>query len=137
MNGLSWLLYFAEVSENISVVLGVIGVVTAIATSVVILFTVIPEKRNMTDTWLEQGPKLRKILLTTFFFSLIGLLFPSQNTVYLIIASESAEMVVTSESGQKMIGDIQQIVSLKLENIADGITGNDNNNDNNDNDRNN
>lgn len=133
MNGLSWLLYFAEVSENISGVLGFISIITALAFIIVTLFTVIPEKRQMTDTWLEQGPKLRRILMTTFFFSLLGLVFPSQNTVYLIIASESAEMVVTSESGQKMIGDIQEIVSLKLENIADGITGNNGNNDDNDN----
>lgn len=133
MNGLSWLLYFAEVSENISGVLGFISIITALAFIIVTLFTVIPEKRQMTDTWLEQGPKLRRILMTTFFFSLLGLVFPSQNTVYLIIASESAEMVVTSESGQRMIGDIQEIVSLKLENIADDITGNNGNNDDNDN----
>ncbi len=132
MNGLSWLLYFAEVSENVGMTLGFISIITAIATVVVTLFTVIPEKRNMTDTWAEQGPKLRKILITTFFFSLLGMLFPSQNTVYLIIASESAEMVVTSESGKQMLGDIQEIVSLKLENIADEITGQvtNNNNDN-------
>jgi len=131
MNGLSWLLYFAEVSQNIGFTLGFISVITAIAFIVVTLFTVIPEKRHMTDTWSDQGPKLRKILMLTFFFSLVGLLFPSQNTVYLIIASESAEMVVTSESGQKMLGDIQQIVSLKLESIAGEITGADGNSDNN------
>jgi hypothetical protein len=130
MNGLSWLLYFAEVSENISGTLGFISLITAAAFIMVTVFTVIPEKRDMTDTWIDQGPKLRKLLMVTFFLSLIGLLFPSQNTVYLIIASESAEMVVTSENGQRMIGDIQQIVSLKLENIADDITGNNNNNNN-------
>lgn len=123
MNGLSWLLYFAEVSENVGGVLGFISIVTAIATIVVTLFVVIPEKSDVTDTWAAQGPKLQKGLIITFFVSLLGLLFPSQNTVYLIIASESAEMVVTSESGQKMLGDIQQIVSLKLDSIAEDITG--------------
>ena len=123
MNGLSWLLYFAEVSENVGGVLGFISIVTAIAAIVVTLFVVIPEKSDVSATWFDQGPKIQKLLITTFFISLLGLLFPSQNTVYLIIASESAEMVVTSESGQKMLGDIQEIVSLKLDSIAEDITG--------------
>lgn len=122
MNGLSWLLYFAEVSENVGGVLGFISIITAIAAVIVTLFVVIPNKHDVTDTWATQGPKLQKGLIITFFVSLLGLLFPSQNTVYLIIASESAEMVVTSESGQKMLGDIQSIVSLKLDTIAQDMS---------------
>ena len=122
MNGLSWLLYFAEVSENVGGVLGFISIITAIAWLIVTLFVVIPDETDVSRTWFIQGPRLQKGLIITFFFSLFGLLFPSQNTVYLIIASESAEMVVTSENGQKMIGDIQEIVSLKLDTIAEDMT---------------
>jgi hypothetical protein len=122
MNSLSWLLYFAEVSSNISFTLAFITILGAIATLIVTLFVSIPDKHSMTDTWIVQGPKIQKALLIATIVSLVGLLFPSQDTVYLIIASESAEMIVTSDSGQKMLGDIQSIVSLKLENIADGIS---------------
>lgn len=122
MNSLSWLLYFAEVSSNISFTLGFITIMGTIATLIVTLFVAIPDKRSMTDTWIVQGPKIQKVLFIATIVSLVGLLFPTQDTVYLIIASESAEMIVTSDSGQKMLGDIQSIVSLKLENIADGIS---------------
>lgn len=122
MNGLSWLLYFAEVSENVGGVLGFISIITAIAWIIVTLFVVIPDETDVSRTWFIQGPRLQKGLIVTFFLSLFGLLFPSQNTVYLIMASESAQAVATSESGQKMIGDIQNIVSLKLQSISDEMT---------------
>jgi hypothetical protein len=122
MNGLSWLLYFAEVSENISTTLGAMAIITAIASIIVTLFVVIPDSHDKTNTWELQGPKLQKGLIVMFFVSLLGLLFPSQNTVYLIMASESAQAVATSDAGQKMIGDIQNIVSLKLQTIADDMT---------------
>ena len=122
MNGLSWLLYFAEVSENIGTALGVMSIISAAATIIVTLFVVIPDSRDKTNTWEQHGPKLQKGLIILFFVSLLGLLFPSQNTVYLIMASESAQTVATSAAGQKMIGDIQNIVSLKLQTIAEDMT---------------
>lgn len=123
MNGLSWLLYFAEVSENISGALGVISILSAIVFAVFWLLHVIIPHDEQSKNFYELAPKYAKAAVVTFVLSLAGLLFPSQNTVYLIIASESAEMVVTSESGQRMIGDIQEIVSLKLDTIADNIAG--------------
>lgn len=123
MNGLSWLLYFAEVSENIS---GVLSALTILSGIIFVLFwflhIIIPAKEQSANFY-DLAPKYAKTAAAVFALSLLGLLFPSQNTVYLIIASESAEMVVTSESGQKMLGDIQQIVSLKLDTIAEDITG--------------
>lgn len=121
MNNLSWLLYFAEVSENVGSALSIITVLSAIvAVSFWCIHILIPQ-REQSENFFTLAPKYAKTAATIFTLSLLGLLFPSQNTVYLIIASESAEMVVTSESGQKMIGDIQQIVSLKLETIAQDI----------------
>lgn len=123
MNGLSWLLYFAEVSENISGSLGLLSVLSAIVFVVFWFLHILIPEGDQSKNFFEMAPKYAKTAAAVFGLSLIGLLFPSQNTVYLIIASESAEMVVTSESGQKMLGDIQQIVSLKLDTIAEDITG--------------
>lgn len=123
MNGLSWLLYFAEVSENISGTLGLLSVISAIVFVIFWFLHIIIPADEQSKNFGEMAPKYAKTASAVFCLSLLGLLFPSQNTVYLIIASESAEMVVTSESGQKMLGDIQQIVSLKLDSIAEDITG--------------
>lgn len=122
MNGLSWLLYFAEVSENISGTLGALSIISAIIFAGFSLLHIVIPVDEQSKNFNEMAPKYTKTAAAVFILSLAGLLFPSQNTVYLIIASESAEMVVTSESGQKMLGDIQQIVSLKLDTIAEGIT---------------
>jgi hypothetical protein len=122
MNGLSWLLYFAEVSENISGALGVLSILSAIVAMAFWLLHILVPSHDQSKNFYELAPKYAKTAAVVFTLSLIGLLFPSQNTVYLIIASESAEMVVTSESGQKMLGDIQEIVSLKLDTIAGDIT---------------
>ena len=123
MTSLSWLLYFAEVSSNIGAFSSIMMLLSAIVTIILSLVIMCNDTREMPDAFNINGPRIRNIASIIFFISTLGLLFPSQNTVYLIIASESANTVVTSETGQKMIGDIQNIVSLKLEDIAKGITG--------------
>lgn len=122
MNSLSWLLYFAEVSENVSSTLGVLSIASAIVFVVFWFLHIIIPANEQSANFSDLAPKYAKAAAAVFVLSLAGLLFPSQNTVYLIIASESAEMVVTSEGGQKMLGDIQEIVSLKLDTIAGDIT---------------
>lgn len=122
MNSLSWLLYFAEVSSNIGAFAIFMMVVSAIVSIILSLVIMCNDTRSMPDAFNANGPRIRNGATYAFLFSILGFLFPSQNTVYLIIASESASTIVTSESGQKMIGDIQNIVSLKLESIADDLT---------------
>lgn len=122
MNGLSWLLYFAEVSENIGGTLGGLSIASSLVFVVFWLLRIVIPANEQSENFSDLAPKYAKAAAAVFVLSLAGLLFPSQNTVYLIIASESAEMVVTSESGQKMLGDIQEIVSLKLDTIAGDIT---------------
>lgn len=122
MTSLSWLLYFAEVSTNIGIFSSIMMFFSAIIAIVLSIIIMCNDTRVMTDAFNTNAPRLRNVAAIIFFVSTLGLLFPSQNTVYLIIASESANTVVTSETGQKMIGDIQNIVSLKLEDIAKNIT---------------
>lgn len=122
MNSLSWLLYFAEVSSNIGAFAAVMIVLSGIVTIVMSLIIMCNDTRDMPDAFNTNGPRIRNAAVGIFAFSMLGFLFPSQNTVYLIIASETADTIVTSESGQKMIGDIQNIVSLKLESIAGELT---------------
>lgn len=122
MNSLSWLLYFAEVSSNIGVFATIMMVLSAIVTVILSMVIMFNDTRYMPDAFNTNGPRIRNAAACIFAVSMIGFLFPSQNTVYLIIASETADTIVTSESGQKMISDIQNIVSLKLESIAGELT---------------
>lgn len=122
MNSLSWLLYFAEVSSSIGIFASIMMFLSAIVAVVMSLIIMCNDTRDMPDAFNTNAPRIRNTAVVIFAFSMLGLLFPSQNTVYLIIASETADTIVASESGQKMLGDIQNIVSLKLESIAGELT---------------
>ena len=87
MNTLSWLLYFAEISERISGAAFFLTCASAIVFTVFGFFHMIVPTREMSDSFHENAPKARNAAAAVFFLSLFGLLFPSQNTIYLIIAS--------------------------------------------------
>lgn len=60
MNGLSWLLYFAEVSENISGALGALSIASAIVFVVFwFLHIIIPSAEQSNNFW-ELAPKYGK-----------------------------------------------------------------------------
>lgn len=121
MNTLSWLLYLAEVSERISTMGMFLTVSGAIVFAVFGFFHMLIPSSEMSDSFRVQAPKARNVGAAVFFLSLIGLLFPSQDTIYLIIASEAAEVVATNDTTQALLGDVQKIVQLKLEQIADDM----------------
>lgn len=122
MNTLSWLLYFAEISNNIAHFFGGVMLASAIVACILsALMTFIPETET-SETWKIESPKVRGWAFTVFFISMIGLVFPTQNTIYLIIASESTEMVAADEGTREMLGDIREIITLRLDGIAGELT---------------
>lgn len=123
MNTLSWLLYFSEVSQNFGILLVTFGVMATISWAIFSLFDILISNGDKSDSFREKAPGLRKTLGIVAIVGFLGMLFPSQNTVYLIIASESAEMVATSETGQQMLLNIQEIVSAKLEEMVNTASG--------------
>jgi len=123
MNTLSWLLYFSEVSQNFGALLVTFGVISTIIWAIFTLSETLIPNEDKSDSFREKVPGLRKTLGIVAIVGFLGMLFPSQNTVYLIIASESAEMVATSETGQQMLLDIQEIVSAKLEEMVNTASG--------------
>lgn len=46
---------------------------------------------------------------------LIATLMPDTKTVYMIAGSEAGETVVTSEAGQDILDDVQEIIRIQLE----------------------
>ena len=123
MNTLSWLLYFSEVSQNFGALLVTSGIVASIVWAIFTMIDTFMPNDDKSDSFREKAPGVRKTLGTIALIGFLGMLFPSQNTVYLIIASESAEMVATSETGQQMLLDIQEIVSTKLDEMMNTTSG--------------
>lgn len=111
MNTLSWLLYAANLAHNLfgvltflAIALGGIGVIAVIAAAInnsemnddmKIYHRTDRQKR---DYW-KTG---RGWLFACIFFSLVAAAMPSERTVYLIIASQMGETVVTSPDMQEI-----------------------------------
>lgn len=122
MNGLSWLLYFADVLPNASSAAMFFGVVSTAVFAVVTLITLLTDKGDTSDGWEAFSPKLKTwsgwmaaALIT------VSIMIPTKDTFYLIAASEGAEVVVTSDAAKEMMGDVQTIISLQLKNMASDL----------------
>lgn len=46
--------------------------------------------------------------------TLLAAIIPSRDTIYLIAGSEAGEAVVTSEAGQEILEDIQEVIRYQL-----------------------
>lgn len=104
MNDLSWLIYVADVSDNLdtflwllmflSIVGGIIWAATGMSNN--------GFKEAEWRAWRRIGLAL---LLPCFLFGLvIGSVVPAKDTIYAIAASEMGETVLKSETGNKAVG---------------------------------
>lgn len=104
MNDLSWLIYLADVSDNVDTFLWLLMVLSVAGG---LLWAVIgmggddfsgPEWA----AWRRTGAFL---LLPCFLLGLlVGSIVPAKDTVYAIAASEMGETVLKSETGNKAVG---------------------------------
>lgn len=132
MNDLSWLIYFADLSDNL-------GIVCAISAALVLVGCVIglgyggvikdetykSEKGN--ERWL-QGHRIQilflKLTLLSALLLTLSALFPSKTTVYLIAASEAGETVVQTETARKAVDAIDRYLdSIGVEAKTEETTG--------------
>lgn len=116
MNGLSWLLYFAAVAPQIAgtlVTIGVFILIFWVARAVGVGY------KNYPFQGVIEGkipPRYGIPIFATFLF-FISALTPPKETIYLIAGSEAGEAVVTSESGQEILNDIQLVIKQQLNNL--------------------
>lgn len=112
MNSLSWLIYIAEVVQNLRGVFIATSVVSAGAIALVVVMYAI----MATDGDIAPGSwkKPIKWVWIVFLFASISALTPSASTVYMIAASEAGEAIVTSPDGEEMLGDLKQIIRQKI-----------------------
>jgi hypothetical protein len=112
MNGLSWFLYLAEV-------VGKLGIISAF-TSFVGIFCAI----GMFFWWThyeevgkgrkEPKPPVKGFLIVWLTALTLYVVVPTQQTIYLIAGSQAGEAVATSETGQEILNDIQEVIKHQL-----------------------
>lgn len=116
MNDLSWFLYLADVLPNAASSLGAIGFGVSFLGGVGLLiwkFAYEMEKDTCEDA--VDVPKGFCWTWSVFFLLFIITHFvPSKETIYLIAGSEAGEAVATSEVGQEILNDIQQVIKHQL-----------------------
>lgn len=116
MNGLSWLLYAAEVVQSLGnlfayagAMLGIISGVSVTVYGVSLDDTIGDEK-----TAARLGTVLRWLLPITAVVAVLACLMPSSKTVYMIAASEMGQKVYETPAAQEVLTDLQVILKQKL-----------------------
>jgi MFS family permease len=107
MNSLSWFLYLAEVIPNIGGLFVAIAALLAIAPPIWGLFT--PE--------IGRPPPIALFAVAIVVSTIIAIIIPSKQTIYLIAGSEAGEYVITSPEGQEIINDIKSIIKSQIEEL--------------------
>lgn len=104
MNGLSWLIYLADVAGSVGFAFTVATVIGIVVVAICLIAVPISEGEAIAD---ENRPKWLSVLKTFSAIAIVGFFLggitPSKETVYAIAASEMGEQVVTSPTGQKAI----------------------------------
>jgi len=119
MNDLSWFLYLADVLPNAASSLGGLGFIVSVLGGFGLLFWKCLYEFNKNDyEEMVDVPKGFCWVWSVFFFLLVITHFvPSKETIYLIAGSEAGEAVVTSETGQEILNDIQQVIKHQLKEL--------------------
>lgn len=119
MNDLSWFLYLADVLPNTANSLGAAGFVVSVFGGVgLVAWKGIFEIHKDGYYDLVDVPKGFWWAWWVFFFLfVISHFIPSKETIYLIAGSEAGEAVATSETGQEILNDIQQVIKHQLKTL--------------------
>lgn len=111
MNQLSWFLYLADIIPNIGVAATILLVIVLIAGG--------PLMGGWSYAWVEGEIKARPwygtFFCTILTLTVISVLVPSKETIYLIAGSQAGEYVVNTPQAQEILSDIHQIIRLQLQ----------------------
>jgi hypothetical protein len=106
MNNLSLLLYLADVSSGIAILLLIIAGISALVIFVYAMACA------------EDGyPFKFWFLLIPILCGITAVLIPSKSAMYLIAGSELGEVVVTSESGQEILNEVKLAIQQQLKEL--------------------
>jgi len=102
MNKLSWFLYGADVLNNLGILCAAVSILGGIALALTTLCFFATANSYERDTH-EVAAKIVarwRFWCIWFFFLLLAVVCPSPKTMYLIAASESAEVIVQSQEAK-------------------------------------
>jgi hypothetical protein len=137
MNSLSWLIYLAKVSGDLSstvqTFLTINGVVLVVGLVIgLLVFAIIADSYGLSafdnhneefvfiQDWFKKYKKFMKTLMVTFpIFMIIGSILPDKKTVLLIAASQISEEIINNPKVQGIIDPSIDLLKswIKLQNI--------------------
>lgn len=104
MNGLSWMIYFAGVSEGLSILLAVAGIIMLIIFFIRILIAAADAPFDETEAAKKEWRSGHKpALLIAIPCLLVSALLPSDTTLYAIAASQYGEKLASTETANKAV----------------------------------
>lgn len=127
MNTLSWLLYGADVLNNLGTfftVIGIVSLIIAIPTTLCgyIIVWDIKKDRSSNEIWFEPRKYVRIVailaLVVGIALNLISIIIPSKQTMYMIAASEMGEVVIKSDEGAEIYNELKAIVMNNLKSVS-------------------
>lgn len=124
MNSLSWMIYAASTLANVNFVIGGTLVVGGIGGAILWIIGKMPwhqwswdsvETMKSTDAARASFQKWgRRGVLAAAVAIPVGIVIPSDKTIYLIAASEAGETIVTSPEAKEVFEDLKTIIKSKL-----------------------
>lgn len=117
MNDLSWFLYFVDVSQRVMPLVVVSGIVLAL------IGLLIPPKGVAPFSYEHEFPfqgvgRLKGAFIGWFIVLIFAVMIPSEDTLYMMAASEGGEAVVTSPQGKEVLDKINTIINNQLDELA-------------------
>ncbi len=105
MNELSWMLYFADVLPSIGVTLFFTPLIIGIVLSVSMFGTYLD---GYTDANKAIRVATKRVSPFLVMFFVMGLLIPSQKTIYMIVGSQVTEEAIASETGKRVLDAVNR-----------------------------
>ena len=119
MNQLSWIIYFAGVSESLSGFLTFFGFIFFFGPLVLALIAHLRFDDDEISLDRETPVNWRgKILSLGIVFFLLGNMMPPRDTVYAIAASEVGERVLQSPTGNKAVAALNAWLDKQIQDAA-------------------
>jgi hypothetical protein len=117
MNDLSWFLYFVDVSQ------GVMPLVVMFGIALIVIGFVLPPKGVQPFERGHEFPfqgigRLKNVFIGWCVALIFAMAIPSEDTLYMMAASEGGEAVVTSPQGKEVLDKINTIINNQLDELA-------------------
>jgi hypothetical protein len=118
VNDLTWFIYIVELVGRIPILLTVTGTLLAL------LWFFLPPKGCEAFGRDHYGPFMgfERIKVAVFIwavFALVAFFVPSRETLYLMAGSEIGEVVVNTPEAKEILGDIQEIIRVQLDELKE------------------